>query len=495
MLNPNFIATTVAVLFLTSAATHHSQGAFSGDFEYTDNGTSITIVKFWDQNLAGPLVLPSTIDGKPVTVIGQSAFWMCNKITGVTIPAGVTVVEDYAFSGCTALSSVQLPEGLAILGYYSFGYCPLKTIHLPSTLTQASETFGYRPSLEVVTFASGTQAIPAGVLSECRKVRIVTIPASVKRIENLAFYGCRKMEALKLPVGLASIGQEAFSACLTLQKVDIPSSVTSIGASAFYGTAIRKIQLPKNLRKLGEGTFLYCTELEEVRLPTGLREIPAKLFSKCQKLKTLAIPEGVTRIGESAFDFCPIERVSFPSTIREIEKNAFRDCDKLRTAIFTGKAPIVGGGIFADTTPDFAIFLEDSATSFTVPRWKGYPTSSARPEISILSEEDGLPNGGARGFSPGIIGKKDSYRNFTIVNSGNRPLTDLTAVIQGGNATDFVARPLKKSYLAPGKSVTLRVRFSPTEGGKRRSQLRIGSNDSNEDPYFIDLRAVGLTEN
>lgn len=502
MIFSKFLAAAVTSVFIACAGGVRSHAAVFGDFEYTDNGTTITIDQHTNHQKTGPVVIPSTIEGKPVTIIGPGAFWWSTKITGVTIQPGVTTVKEAAFANCAALSSVQLPEGLTTLETQAFGDCAkLRTLHLPSTLRVAADFSGYGSRLETVTFAPATPAIPARVLAGCHRVRSVTIPSSVKRIEDFAFAYCYSLETIQLPPGLTEIGMEAFSECTTVKEILIPSSVNSIGNFAFSSTAIREIHLPKNIKSLGEGVFASCWALEQVRLPSSLREIPAKSFSRCFKLETLVIPEGVTRIGEFAFTFCPFARVTFPPSIREIHKGAFMDCGSLRTAVFTGKAPSVASRIFAGTARDFTIYLEESTTRFTLPRWKGYPTTKPRPEITVTSPDgaelthDYDVSGTTQKFPSGIVGKKDSYRNFTFLNTGIRPLTNLTATIQGGNSGDFVIKPLKKTSLAPGKAVTVRIRFSPLEAGKRRSQLRIGSNDASENPLLLALHATGLIEN
>ncbi|RYD34702.1 MAG: leucine-rich repeat domain-containing protein, partial [Verrucomicrobiaceae bacterium] len=161
MIFPNFLATAAAVIAITSAATHWSEADTFGDFGYTDNGASITINEHINSDKSGPVVVPATINGKPVTVIGYRAFWRSNKITSVTLPAGLISVESFAFRSCStlhtvtfgpglvsvgdnafwlcsSLTNVNLPEGLVSLGTSSFWGCrKLKSIHLPSTLTHA----------------------------------------------------------------------------------------------------------------------------------------------------------------------------------------------------------------------------------------------------------------------------------------------------------------------------------------------------------------------
>ena len=51
------------------------------------------------------LVIPSIYRGKPVTSIGDSAFYGCTGLTSVTIPDSVTSIGLEAFEGCTGLKT------------------------------------------------------------------------------------------------------------------------------------------------------------------------------------------------------------------------------------------------------------------------------------------------------------------------------------------------------------------------------------------------------
>ncbi|MDD6405738.1 MAG: leucine-rich repeat protein, partial [Clostridiales bacterium] len=48
----------------------------------------------------GEIVIPSEIEGMPVTGISDYAFNGCDGLTSITIPEGVTSIGDEAFSGC-----------------------------------------------------------------------------------------------------------------------------------------------------------------------------------------------------------------------------------------------------------------------------------------------------------------------------------------------------------------------------------------------------------
>lgn len=491
---PRVLTTAAACAIVAFPFSHRSQAAIFGDFQYTDKGTSITIDRHLNQGKVGPLTIPSTIDGKPVTEVGSDAFSDSALITSVTFGPGMARLGRLAFKDCSSLSEVQLPEGLTTIEDLCFYRSGLKTVHVPSTLTNASGAF-FGSKLESATFASGRTVIPDYTFYGCTLLRSVPLPPTVTRVGLNAFEGCESLTKVQLPSGLEEIGDRAFARIPLLKEMTIPASVTSIGEQAFFRSGIREMKLPKGVNYLGKGVFQDCVSLEHVSLPKNLTELPPRAFSGCEKLESPLLPKNLVRIGGYAFASCRFPSITFPPNIRQIEIQAFISCTNLRSAVFTGKAPALGNKVFTETAPDFTIFLEETAKGFTLPRWKGYRTAIPRPEITITSTDaKDVANGSSQKFPAEIIGQKNSYRNFTIHNTGIRPLTNLTASIQGSDSRDFVIKPLKPASLAPGKSVTIKVRFAPTQTSKRRAQLRIGSNDANESPYTIDLMGTGLRE-
>ena len=80
-------------------------------FTYEINGESVTITGYTGSE--GNVTIPSEIDGKPVTAIGESAFWECDKLESITFE-GRTAPElggDGVFDGCTALTAIHVPCG------------------------------------------------------------------------------------------------------------------------------------------------------------------------------------------------------------------------------------------------------------------------------------------------------------------------------------------------------------------------------------------------
>ena len=170
------------LLLLTLPATVEAQ------FNYTANNGAITITQY--TGLGGSVAIPSTINGLPVTSIGDGAF-AGSSLTSVTIPNSVTSIGDGAFYGCWSLSSVTIPNSVTSIGDWTFFNC--------------------------VSLAS------------------VTIPDSVTSIGSEAFQYCGSLTGVTVPNSVTSIGQWAFQYCGSLTSVTIGNSVTSIGFGAFSG--------------------------------------------------------------------------------------------------------------------------------------------------------------------------------------------------------------------------------------------------------------------
>jgi hypothetical protein len=76
--------------------------------EANDRG-GVTITGYVGQSET--VIIPSRMDGKPVSDIGESAFQECTGLTSVSIPRSVTSIGDLAFVGCSGLTSVTFGSG------------------------------------------------------------------------------------------------------------------------------------------------------------------------------------------------------------------------------------------------------------------------------------------------------------------------------------------------------------------------------------------------
>ena len=91
-------------------------------FQYVLKDGKATITGY-NGTLPNNLVIPDTIDGYPVTAIGEYAFQCCYRLHSVVIPEGVTTIGVCAFDACDRLSSVTLPKSLTTVNNCAFNAC------------------------------------------------------------------------------------------------------------------------------------------------------------------------------------------------------------------------------------------------------------------------------------------------------------------------------------------------------------------------------------
>ena len=83
------------------------------------------------------VIVPAVYNGKPVTIIGESAFENCRSITSIVIPYGIKIIEEFAFSVCSSLTKLTLPNSVTVINRFAFEFCNfLKSIVIPSSVTR-----------------------------------------------------------------------------------------------------------------------------------------------------------------------------------------------------------------------------------------------------------------------------------------------------------------------------------------------------------------------
>ena len=190
-------------------------------YEYSTGGTTATVIQDASyKNLTSAVTIPTTVS------IGGKAY-------------SVTAIGNRAFNQCSNIPSIVISDGIKEIGISSFEECWSTTI---------------------------------------------TLPNSLKKIDNYAFWSNGQFKELVLPEGLESIGVGAFAYCSNITKIILPSSLTSIGGQAFIGTSnlssvVSRISSPM---AIAEGTFAPSSTYDNVNY--------VDIYDK--PTATLYVPEG-----------------------------------------------------------------------------------------------------------------------------------------------------------------------------------------------------------
>ena len=215
----------LAVMFSLAAVTGITANAETyGDFEYELlEDDTVTITGY--TGYADALEIPSEIDGKKVTSIGDVAFENCDSLTSVTIPDSVTTIGDWAFAWCDSLTSVTIPDSVTTIGGTAFIRCGSLT-----SVNVSVDNQNYSSQNGVLFNKDKTMLIQYPIGKEDKEY---TIPYSVTTIGDSAFWDCNSLTSVTIPDSVTTIGDYAFRDCDSLTSVTIPDSVESIGYQAF----------------------------------------------------------------------------------------------------------------------------------------------------------------------------------------------------------------------------------------------------------------------
>lgn len=175
----------------------------------------------------GPIVIPETLGGVPVTTIGDKAFYYCTRISSVKLPSTVNKIGNGAFDGCSSLTSVNIPNGVTFIGDHAFSECAMLTsVTLPNSVVTIEDcAFSNCSSLTSVNIPSHITSINAHLFWGCSSLTSVDIPEGVTKIEGGAFIFCSSLKSLIIPEGVTSIGTEAFRGCSSLTSVVFKGNV------------------------------------------------------------------------------------------------------------------------------------------------------------------------------------------------------------------------------------------------------------------------------
>ena len=130
------LITTLSVLgCAVTAASGVEFGVYDPEkLKYYIAGGEATVYGCTDE-LYGPLVIPSEIEGCPVTEISGEAFAYQNHLTEVYIPGCVEIIGDGAFEG-SSVEKLTLENGIKSIGDYCFDNCVrLKELSLPESIS------------------------------------------------------------------------------------------------------------------------------------------------------------------------------------------------------------------------------------------------------------------------------------------------------------------------------------------------------------------------
>ncbi|MBR3438445.1 MAG: leucine-rich repeat protein, partial [Clostridia bacterium] len=175
--------------------------------------------------------IKSVIINSGVTSVGNYAFYNCSNITTVVISDPVTGIGQNAFSGCSGIKSIAIPKTVESVGRYAFSSCgSLTDVYYAGTEEQWNEISVEAGNGQL----SGANVFFSAFLSDFLTYEIINGEITVT--------GCDEPEVSELVIPgtvggcpVVKIAPSAFSPCEALTCVTLPGSIREIEENAFSG--------------------------------------------------------------------------------------------------------------------------------------------------------------------------------------------------------------------------------------------------------------------
>ncbi len=257
------IATSDGIIIFAKNDNREKRNA-ENEFLYNYNEDSIQIAAYIGNSRE--VIIPSVVDGKPVTSIFTGAFSDNDIVKKIKIPDSVTFIDSYAFSRCHNLKQINIPSGVTEIGISTF--------------------------------------------SNCENLMSIMLPEGITTIQREAFYNCASLQSINIPSSVTEIESSALSGT-GISEVRIPKYVKHISAHAFANSKLNKVVIDGNVANLDYtwgAVFERCENLENVEYTNNTTWIDGGFFSNCPNLKSVVIPDSVEHISslqeESIFSGC-----------------------------------------------------------------------------------------------------------------------------------------------------------------------------------------------
>ena len=254
------VAMMIIALVVVMAVSASAATTADGNYDYEVVGETVKITKYKGEGGKGTIAeaanyvdvtIPATIESKPVTVIGASAFEDFRCVKKITIPASVVTIEDKAFYNCRGLKEIVIPDAVTTIGvdaFYANNVAESLTIGAGVT-SIGKGAFGRLSALKTLTVKANANYFKeeGGLLIDVVNKKVLTgepsenivVPAGIETIGINAFYGIKGIKSVVLPDGFKTIEREAFQGCSDLKTMVIPSSVSLIEYGAFATSGLK----------------------------------------------------------------------------------------------------------------------------------------------------------------------------------------------------------------------------------------------------------------
>ena len=217
-----------------------------------------------------------------------------------------------------------------------------------------------------------------GILEIPEKVNFDKVDYTVTAIEQAAFYRNYNLLSVTIPNTVKTINDHAFESCSSLASAKIGDGVETIGSYAFYCCGLVSITIGKRVNHIGSYAFNQCFSLTQVYISDlaawcniDIDEMTSNplyyshhLYLNKKEIKELVIPDGVTNINNYAFAGATnITSLTLNNDVTSVGISAFSGCSSLATVTFGTSLSSIGNSAFYECSSIGSLVLSDGITT------------------------------------------------------------------------------------------------------------------------------------
>ncbi len=327
-------------------------------------------------------------------VIGRAAFSRNKKLQNLVIPDSVTTLETDCLTG-TALTSFTVPRETAVIGKsFMQGNKSLQSIQVAegnthfraecNVLYELRENVPYRvllyavaASSRTVNIAEGTEEIAEWSFAYANHITSLTLPETLRVIEDSAFYWSERISSLHIPDGVESIGIQAFAGC-GLTTLTVGKGLQSMSGEIFQSCShIESVTVSKenpyledidNVVYNKDHTVLYYYAPKkpdtEYHVIDMVERMGSYCMMECQFLKDLYLPKNLASLGSGALTWNYV----------------------LNSIYVQGNAPSLEFMSINSMVENLLIYKIPGTTGWDASEWESYEFATWNPENTIQME-------------------------------------------------------------------------------------------------------------
>lgn len=271
----------------------------------------------------------------------------------------------------------------------------------------------------------------------------------VVRVEEAFYYP--EITEIILPEGLLEIGDYAFEGS-SIATITIPASVTKIDELAFdyFEGTLEEILVAsgnKNFSSL-DGCLYNKDASELIKVPVA------------KNISTFEIPESVTKVAEYAFDYSKVETIILTKNVKEFDLYCFTGCDYLTEVEVVDENPYFedyGEYVLTENGKEL-IFVESSVTDFVIPKTLTTLNTAVFSFSGCLPLDSVQVEAGNQTFcvSDGILYSKDRKKLVLYTEEYEGTEFEVPGTVTEIGARAFYGSPLEKITI-PDTVTTIKV--------------------------------------